>query len=114
MTDDWTPEKEEEDDPIKLQKEQLAIGKEFLSRLRREDEEKKAREAEYAAQAPAPERVTVRGYKPPTFEEVSAGMKKAWDEVERIMPNATNEAKSYAFQTLVHAQAAAMTGFPGA
>lgn len=111
MNDDWTPEKEEEDDPIKLQKEQIAMGKEFLSRLRREEEEKKAREAEYAERGPM---IPPAAYKAPTFEEVSAGMKKAWDEVERIMPNATNEAKSYAFQTLLHAQAAAMTGFPGA
>lgn len=112
MVDDWTPEKEEEDDPIKLQKQQLALGKEFIERLKKLEAEEKKRREECAV--PVSGYVTSREYKPPTFEEVSAGMKKAWDEVERIMPNATNEAKSYAFQTLVHAQAAAMTGFPGA
>lgn len=103
-----------EDDPVELQKQQLALGKEFMERLKKQEAEEKKRLEDRAAQAPP-----VRGYgsapeyKPPTFEEVSAGMKKAWDEVERIMPNATDTAKSYAFQTLVHAQAAAMTGFLG-
>ena len=85
----------------------------ILPEVQKQEAEEKARKEEYA-------REVARGpgicpvYKAPTFEEVSAGMKKAWDEVERIMPSAPEAAKSYAFQTLVHAQAAAMTGFPGA
>ncbi len=100
--DDWTPEKEEEDDPIKLQKEQLALGKEFMDRLKKEDEEKKRRQEEYAARGPE---MAPAVYKAPTFEEVSSTLKKAWDEVERIMPGAPEAAKSYAFQTLVNAAA---------
>jgi hypothetical protein len=102
VTDDWTPEKESEDDPIKLQKEQIAMGKEFLARLKREEEERKAREMEYTK--------TVRGavapvYKPPTFEEVSAVLKKAWEGVEAIMPTAGDQVKAHAFQMLVRAAA---------
>lgn len=92
-----------EDDPVELQKQQIALGKEFMARLKAEDADRKRREEEYAANPP--QLGAVREYKPPTFEEVSSTLKKAWDEVERIMPNATDTAKSYAFQTLVHASA---------
>ena len=88
-----------EDDPIELQKQQLALGKEFMARLRREEEEKKAREAEYA------NRPTIArpAFKPPTFEEVSACIKKTWDEIERIMPTAKDRVKALAFQSLFSA-----------
>jgi hypothetical protein len=102
MTDDWTPEKESEDDPIKLQKEQIAMGKEFLARIKREDEERKAREKEYAARGPM---VAAVAYTAPTFEEVSAVLKKAWEGVEAIMPTAGDRVKAHAFQMLVQAAA---------
>lgn len=102
MTDDWTPEKEEEDDPIKLQKEQLAIGKEFLERLKKQEAEEQKRREEYEARPAAPVAYgTIHSdYKPPTFEEISANIKKAWDEVERVIPDAPDSVKTYAFQGL--------------
>lgn len=102
MTDDWTPEKEEEDDPIKLQKEQLAIGKEFLERLKKQEAEEQKRREEYAAAPPA-YGIAPAMYKPPTFEEVSANIKKTWEEVERIIPTAPDSVKTYAFQALASA-----------
>ena len=92
-----------EDDPIELQKQQIAIGKEFLARIRKEDEERKARAVEHAVCPPRAIAASV--YKPPTFEEVSAVLKKAWDEVERIMPTAGDRVKAAAFQTLMQAAA---------
>jgi hypothetical protein len=100
-----------EDDPVELQKQQLALGKEFLARLRKEDEEKKAREAEYANASPRPAGAPT--YNPPTFEEVSVVLKKAWDEVERIMPTATDQVKTVVFNTLMHAAAPPPAAFLG-
>ncbi len=102
MSDDWTPEKEEEDDPAKLQKEQLALGRELLDRIKNHEAEEKRRQEEYAAQ---PARTVLGAYEPPTFEEVSAVLKKAWDETERIMPTAQDRVKAIAFQALMQAAA---------
>lgn len=107
--DDWTPEKEAEDDPIKLQKEQIEIGRELLERVKKEEAAIKAREEAYAARAVQPGAGSP--YKPPTFEEVSAVLKKAWDECERIMPTAGDRAKAMAFQTLMQAAAPRPSGF---
>ncbi len=90
-----------EDDPVELQKKQLELGKKFLEKIEAQEAEQKARENEYRAAGP----VSAPVYTPPTFEEVSAVLKKAWDEVERIMPTAVDGAKAYAFQTLTHAAA---------
>jgi len=90
-----------EDDPIEIQKQQLQLAKEFMAKVKAQEEEAKAKEAEYRAAGP----IGAVPYIPPTFEEVSAVLKKAWDEVERIMPSAGNRAKAYAFQTLTHAAA---------
>lgn len=98
-----------EDDPIELQKKQLALGKKFLEKMEKQEAEEKARKEAYAQEAIQPH-AYVTQYTPPTFEEVSATLKKAWSEVEHIMPNAPDAAKSYAFQTLVHSLAKPMTG----
>jgi len=95
-----------EDDPVELQKKQLALGKKFLEKMEKQEADEEARRQAYAEM---PARPAVP-YKPPTFEDVSGTLKKAWDEVERIMPGAPEAAKSYAFQTLVHA-AAPVAGF---
>lgn len=101
MSDDWTPEKEEEDDPINLQKEQLALGKEFLERLKKQEAEEKKRREEYV-EVPRVYGTAPATYKPPTFEEVSQDAKKAWEEVEKIMPTGTDVAKSRVFESLFH------------
>lgn len=99
-----------EDDPIELQKKQLELGKKFLKKVEEQEAKEREKEEQYRAAGPA---IAPSAYRHPTFEEVSAAMKKAWDEVSRIMPDATDAAKSYAFQTLVHAQQAATVGFLG-
>jgi hypothetical protein len=105
MSDDWTPEKEAEDDPIKLQKEQLAMGRELLDKIRKQEAEEKRRQEEYAACASESPGKVIAAYKPPTFEEVSAVLKKAWDEVDRIMPTAGDRVQAVAFQSLMAAAA---------
>lgn len=93
-----------EDDPIELQKQQLAISKKFMAKLEAEEAEKKAQRAAHEAAVKAgPCHAPV--YTPPAFEEVSAVLKKAWDEVERIMPTAGDRVKAAAFQTLMQAAA---------
>jgi hypothetical protein len=91
------------DDPVELQKEQIKLGKEFLDRIKKEEAERKAREAEYAARPALAGQI--RQYRPPTFEEVSVVLKKAWDGVEAIMPTAGDRVKAIAFQTLMQAAA---------
>lgn len=90
------------DDPVELQKEQIKIGRELLDRVKRQEEEARAREEEYAARGPM---IAPAPYKAPTFEEVSAVLKKAWDEVERIMPTAPDAVKARAFDTMMHSAA---------
>lgn len=92
-----------EDDPVELQKRQLALGKEFLDRLKKQEAAEEERRKKY--ENPTALADAMRPYSPPSFEEVSAVLKKAWDEVERIMPTAGDKAKAMAFQSLTHAAA---------
>ena len=96
-----------EDDPVELQKKQLALGKKFLEKMEKQEAEEEARKKAYAAEAIRPAYGT---YTPPTFEEVSAKVKKAWDEVEKIMPNATDAAKTTAFNAFLTAQSSSAFG----
>lgn len=89
---EWSPDDEE--DPAKL-------ARELLQRAKKQADEEDARRAEYANRPP----IAARPYKPPTFEEVSAVLQKAWAEVERIMPTAQDRTKAIAFQTLMQAAA---------
>lgn len=91
-----------EDDPIKLQKEQIALGKKFMAKMEEAEAKEKKRREEYA-EAPSVYGIAPAMYKPPTFEEVSANIKKAWEEVERIIPTAPDEVKVYTFQALAAA-----------
>jgi hypothetical protein len=90
------------DDPVELQKEQLKLGREFMARIKKQEEEEAARKAQYEEAGP---RLVAPAYTKPSFEEVSAVLKKAWDGVEAIMPTAPGEVKAMAFQTLMHAAA---------
>lgn len=94
----WDPDKENE--PLELQRRQVELGEELVARMRKEDAEKAAREAEYVGAVQA---VTPPPYKYPTFEEVSARLKQARDEVDRIMLAAEPEIKFMAFQVLYRA-----------
>jgi hypothetical protein len=91
-----------EDDPVELQKRQLALGKRFIEKMEKAEAEEKRRREECEA---VPVAGAIRAYKPPTFEEVSSVLQKAWAEVERIMPTAQDRTKAIAFQTLMQAAA---------
>lgn len=100
---EWTPE--DEVDPVKLQQEQIALGKEFLQRLKNQekiDAERKAAYEQARAEGPL---IAAQTYTPPTFEEISSRIKKCWDELERIMPTAPDAAKVKAFEVLLHGSA---------
>jgi hypothetical protein len=90
------------DDPIELQKEQVKIGKELLDRIKRQEAEEAARKAQYEDAIPPAARAP---YVPPSFEEVSAVLKKAWLGVEAIMPTAPDRVKAIAFHALMSAAA---------
>lgn len=92
-----------EDDPVELQKKQLELGKKFLEKIEKQEAEDNARKEREKAYAQAP--IAAHAYTPPTLEDVSAVLKKAWDEVERIMPTAGDRAKTHAFQSLIQAAA---------
>lgn len=85
-----------EDDPVELQKRQLALGKKFLDKMEAQEAKDKEREAALPVYG------TVTTYSPPTFEQTSERVKKAWDEVERIVPRAPDAVKAQAFQALMN------------
>jgi hypothetical protein len=97
-----------DDDPVELQKEHLKLAKEFLVRLKKKEEEEAARKAQYEESGP---RIVAPAYTPPSFEEVSAVLKRAWLGVEAIMPTAPGEVKMVAFETLMRAAAPPMSSF---
>lgn len=115
MSGDWNPD--DEIDPVELQKEQLKLQKEQLALGRKivekaEAAEAKAKAAEDSAKRPpvlgrvaegdyAQAGPSFRSYTPPTFEEVSVRICKAWSEVARILPDAPDGAKILAFQVLL-------------
>ena len=81
---EWDPSKEIDED--KVRREYLGVMKEMI------DDYKKAKaEKERAALAPPPPAIVggpIRRWKPPTFEDVSARMKRAWEETKKIAPDA--------------------------
>jgi hypothetical protein len=100
--DDWDPEKEKENDPVKLQQEQLALARRYMAKIEKAEQEAAARKAE--AEAAAGQVAHVVGAfeppKPPSFEVMSAALKKSWDETKLIVPDAPDSVKSFTFQTL--------------
>lgn len=96
MSEDYDPENEI--DPMKIQKEALELQKKFMARLEKEDA--MAQAARDAAKAPKAYLHAAPVYTPPTFEEVSLALKKAWYEVEAIMPTAGDQTKAFALQAL--------------
>lgn len=93
---DWSPESEE--DPLKIQKEQLQIGKEFLAMAKAEQEKMRQRAAE---EPPARGFLVAEPPQPPSFEEVSAALTKCWEEAKKAVPDAPDHVKVIAFQALL-------------
>ena len=101
---DWSPE--DEVDPTEIAKQQLALGKKFMERVEKEDREREDREREERKKReldapPCPEYRVPPSPPPPTFEEVSAMIKKVWDEVKTIVPDAPDHVKVQAFEHLL-------------
>lgn len=96
---DWSPESEE--DPLKLQKEQLEIGKEFLAMAKAEQEKNRQREARVLEAPAVAELLGGEPMKPPSFEDVSAALAKCWEEAKKIVPDAPDHVKVIAFQSLL-------------
>jgi hypothetical protein len=80
--EDWDPDKEK--DPEKIQAEMLEMGKEMVAQYKAEQEKRKQEEGAMRAGPP----IAAFAYKPPTFQEVSARLKRAWEETKKIDPEA--------------------------
>lgn len=94
--DDWDPEKEK--DPEKIQAEMLEMGKEMLEQFKQDKAAKEKYEQAVAASGPA--RAFV--YKPPTFDQVSARIKRCWEEVRKIDPKAPALVQVKMLEILLH------------
>ena len=82
---DWTPEKEREEDPGKLQKEYLKIGKELLDSIKKDKAKAEAEAqaiAEQACELPgsAPG-ATIGVYKPPLLSKILDRYEVAWKAI---------------------------------
>lgn len=93
--EDWSPEKEKEDNPEKLAKEQIRLGKEVLHEIR--DIRKKA---------PVPAAVHPVGFVGqlrPSFEEIAGACRRTWEKAKEIAPDAPDGVRVLIFQRLIHA-----------
>lgn len=84
--DDWDPEKEK--DPEKVQAEMLALGKEMLENLKKDADRKKQEEEAFKREMAASPPQVAYAYRPPTLQEISARLKRAWEETKKIDPEA--------------------------
>lgn len=94
---EWSPENEK--DLEKIQREVLSVQKEVLEKLKADQDREKKAEAEMAALPP----IGAMAYKPPTFQEVSARMKRAWEETKKIDPEAPPLVQAKMLEILLHA-----------
>lgn len=94
--DDWDPEKEK--DPEKIQAEMLEMGKEMLEQFKKDKAAKEKYDEAVAAVPPGKAFV----YKRPTFEEVSARLKRSWEEVRKIDPKAPALVQVKMLEILLH------------
>lgn len=95
--DEWDPEKEK--DPEKIQAEMLEMGKQMLEQFKADKERAKKADEEFAAHPP----IAALAYRPPTFQEVAARLKRAWDETKKIDPDAPPEVQVKMLEVLLHA-----------
>ena len=100
---DWSPEGEL--DPAKLQ----AEGIKQLKRVADLAEEDKKERADVAKkikdnmdQPAMPAMVGVAAFKRPSFSQISARLKRAWEETHRIAPEAPSHVQALIVQTLYH------------
>lgn len=95
---EWNPE--DEIDPAKVQKEYLEVAKDMISQMKA-DKAKRAKEEEEYKAMPA----VIGGmgvFRPPTMEEMSTRMKRAWEETKKIAPDAPEMVQTEIFRNLLH------------
>ena len=95
----WDPKNEV--DPAKIQKEYLEFAKDFVGEMKKQNADRKRAEEELAAAPPALAAIGV--YRPPTFQEVSAKLKRCWEETKKIAPDASDFVQCEILRALIHA-----------
>lgn len=96
---EWNPE--DEIDPAKIQKEYLEVAKDMVNQFKAD---KVKREKEEEAYRAMPAVIGGLGpFRPPTMEEISARMKRAWEETKKIAPDAPDMVKTEIFRNFLHA-----------
>jgi hypothetical protein len=106
----WDPKSEI--DPIKLQAEAVEVMRELLAEQRKA---KAARNADLENLSPPVLLGPVyTPPKPPTFEELSARLKKAWYETARIAPSAPPAVQLEIWRSLVANQSDGISPYPTA
>jgi len=79
-----TPEKEREEDPGKLQREYLEVGKELLKKMKEDKAKEEAQaKAEQTCEGPAalPQYATASMYQPPLLSKILDRYETAWKAV---------------------------------
>jgi small-conductance mechanosensitive channel len=104
MAEEWSPDKEF--DPAKLQAEYLELLKEIVEDHKAEKAKKLAVEQEAKedlAKLASPPVIGIGAYRRPTFQELSARMKRAWEETQKIAQDAPQAVQVAIFQNLINA-----------
>lgn len=83
---DWTPEKEREEDPGKLQREPLEMGREILKRMKENKAKEEVREKMIEQTCEGPVAASQPGhyapvYQPPLLSEVLDRYEAAWKAI---------------------------------
>lgn len=95
----WNPD--DEIDPAKIQKEYLEVAKDMVAEMKEAKANKKAAEEALAA-GPSIAAIGM-AYRPPSFSEVSAKLKRCWEETKKIAPDASDFCRCEILRALIHA-----------
>lgn len=96
---EYDPDKEIDLDD--LQRRQLELGEKLMEKLEKAEAGLGAPQGAESPDTIGPPVLRSVFYTPPTFEAVSGRVKRAWDEVNRIIPDAPEGVKLLAFQSLM-------------
>lgn len=98
----WDPANEV--DPAKVQKEYLEVAKDLVAEMKADKARKAKEKEEYeGAIAAVPAIGGIAAYQPPTFQELSAKLKRCWEETKKIAPDAPEFVQAEIIRTLLHA-----------
>lgn len=102
---DWTPEKEREEDPSKLQREYLKIGKELLDSIKQDKAKAEAQAAvEQTCEGPGilPQYAVAPMYQPPLLSKILDKYETTWKAVCARFEDPG--VRAMVFQLLLHQQ----------